>query len=161
MLTSVSVGSFSDVYTTLPDGLGLKLGMVVQEPNTFNFKQLVQHDAGASASLPVDAACQWEYAATESYICLCTTNTGEIIIGSNDNAGVVIPPGSYFWLSVKGFCNMLGAASISGAGVFLGATATDGVVDELVETGSGALKQANIVAQEGTTTAASIRVQIL
>jgi hypothetical protein len=124
MLTPVTVGRANDVYASLPQALGLELGMVVQEPNTGDFRQLLQADPLAAAPLKVGGALKL----TGDYVVDMTAALGDIVYAVSDLAGVVIPAGSYFWATIQGNMNPLVADGVS-ADELLVASAVAGVLD--------------------------------
>lgn len=56
-----------------------------------------------------------------------TAAVGDIMVGCNDIAGVVIPAGDYFWMNRSGTCKVLVAESQT-AGVALTSTSTTGTL---------------------------------
>ena len=102
MLTSVSVDGITAVYSALPTGLGLVVGMVRQVQNTAKFVQLVQCKTTASASLKVNDVLTLTSANTTTPVVDMTSANTDCIYAVNDNAGVVIPAGYYFWATISG-----------------------------------------------------------
>lgn len=146
MLTPVSVDNVEAVYATLPEGLGLQVGMVVQEPNTGNFYQLVQHNAAALAALGIGYGVKW--LAPEDYTVEFIEDIADFTVGGNANA-VTIPAGSYFWMLKEGRGELFVLAGAT-AGLIIAATATDGKLGVALVADQAGVRQANIIALEAS-----------
>lgn len=114
MLTPTTWGLATDVYTSLTstsgnitsNASGLQLGMVVEDPNTGHYRMLVQCNPSASASLKINGSLKF-VGTTIGYVVDMTSATTDFVCGFNDNAGVVIPAGNYFWMTTSGPVTML------------------------------------------------------
>lgn len=113
MLTSTTVDSGSAVYTSLPVGLGLTAGMIIQDPNTAHFRILVQNNSSGS-TIANNAALIWTTASNATgYLVDASTAAAQVIAGVNDLANSTIAAGSFFWMTYKGPATVLVAASVS------------------------------------------------
>lgn len=140
MLVPATFGLFSDVYESLPTGSGLQLGMVVQVPNTGEYKMLVK---AGGANIADNSALKFD---DDAYTVVVATNVGENVCGSQDNAGATVTAAYYFWMSYKGPMDILLAAGIS-EGAFVAASATDGT---LAAGNAANVENRNIVALAGS-----------
>jgi hypothetical protein len=142
MLTSVPPGLFNQVYSTLPTALGFQLGDIAQVANSDKFVMLVvNHDqsaanggGGGGSTITANEALQWNTTASHSNVpfygvdALAASATTECV-GVNDMAGAgsnaypasiggaSITAGQYFWMTVRGWCYPLVAASTTAGAV--------------------------------------------
>ena len=111
MLTSGEYGLYSSVYTSLT-GTGLTVGRIEQTPNTGHMRMLVQNNS-SGGTITDGAAVMFTSGFASSYVVDATTGVGTPMVGVNDMAGASIPAGSYFWITIKGFCKVLVATGTS------------------------------------------------
>lgn len=142
MLTSQNFGLLTDVYTELPGGSGLQVGMVQQVPNTNNFKMLVQNNP-EGATLADGALLSFLSGSADDYIVRAadTDTDAQPGVGVQDNAGGTVTVGQYFWMSIRGFADLLIADGIA-VGALVGPSSAAGVAGAISTT-----QQGNISAQ--------------
>ena len=138
--STVGVDSFSAVYTTLPP-LGLVVGREADTTAvTGKSYKLVQAAAAIPANAAVYASGVTTSTADATFQVTACSAANQYILGVNDNAGQAIPSGSYFWITIKGKCAPLVAASIA-INTFVVSSATSGT---LAAAAAGTSLQANI-----------------
>lgn len=143
MLTPVSVDNFSAVYTTLPTGLGLQLGMVVQSPNDNHYRMLVQNVSGGSLTAAAGDAMVWSVAL--NYTVTTSSAIQQMVVGLNDLSGQAVANMAYFWVTIRGR-GKVKTTGTPASGTILVTTATAGTLGAV----STNVTQTTIVATAAT-----------
>ena len=119
-------GDTTAVYTALVGGL--QVGMYDGQVNTWRQRIFVQNNPSGS-TIAIGAALKFTAGSASSYEVDATTGTGDVCVGINDAAGATIPAGSYFWMTVRGFCKPLVLNGVT-QGQVLAPSATTGVLQQ-------------------------------
>jgi hypothetical protein len=144
MLTPVNSVIVSAVYSSLSlvqgstgdlAALGAVLGAPYQGSNKWRLHMLVQFNSASTYNSGVLNAGDGTalkliadpVASGSNYIVDATSAAGNMVFGVNDVSGQNVTKGYYFWITFKGYCQALCAASIS-AFTVIGTTATAGTL---------------------------------
>lgn len=127
MLTSTSVDYGAAVYgTSLPPGLGLQAGMVVQDPNTNHYRMLVINGSGGSLTAAAGDALVWSAAST--FTVTTSSAIQQKVVGVNDLSNAAVVASGYFWMTIQGPVAKVKTTGTPAAGILLVTTATAGTL---------------------------------
>jgi len=144
----VGEGQYNLVFTTLPTGLGYKLGDLIYPAVAtgngilYNGNAVQLFQVAASSTCPANGSFQLFGGATTFQIA-ATSAINQLVIGINDLSGSALTAAQYFFGTISGYTSVLEAASVAANTVIVSST-TAGTLAAAV---AGTSLQANIQSQ--------------